>query len=198
MRYLATLLLISTVIAPAWASDPSAPAPSVVIQLGRDSAHIDGRKTDADKLGQALRRKAAALAAQKVELDKVKVQIWAHPELKMSRPQAVVKACIDAGFPMHALGIAPVVVLRAAEDGSLKEIRLNKTVVKDPDELSRLASTLYGLGTPLEVEIVVGTDLRYSEVIRVISAVSGARDPNGNIVRLFERIRFNSTNKDPR
>ena len=43
-----------------------------------------------------------------------------------------------------------------------------------------------------EIEVGFDYDLHYEWVIGAITAVSGTKDVNGNVVRLIEKIRFNT------
>ena len=88
--------------------------------------------------------------------------------------------------------------LRAAEDGSLADIVVNDNRSFGTDFASlrdyvlRLAG---GEGGPAngegpEVEIDLDYNLRYEHVIGAITAVTGYRDANDEVLRLVERIKF--------
>ena len=44
----------------------------------------------------------------------------------------------------------------------------------------------------LNYDMITDYDLHYEWVIGAITAVSGTKDTNGNVVRLIEKIRFNT------
>lgn len=49
-----------------------------------------------------------------------------------------------------------------------------------------------------EVELDCDYQLRYEYVVRAITSVSGYVDPDGNIVKLVEKIRFSQQQRSPR
>jgi biopolymer transport protein ExbD len=57
----------------------------------------------------------------------------------------------------------------------------------------QMANNLGGPGTiaePPEVELDFDYDLKYEYIIRVVTEVSGHRDEKGQVLRLFDRVKF--------
>jgi biopolymer transport protein ExbD len=86
--------------------------------------------------------------------------------------------------------------LSANADGDLTGIRLNDTAFQQFDELHRHVAGLVGGNQPAsfrestEIEIDADFQLRYEYVIKAITAVTGYRNEQDEIVKLIEKIRF--------
>jgi biopolymer transport protein ExbD len=87
--------------------------------------------------------------------------------------------------------------LTAANDGRISGIRINERPVPDFRQLRRVISDFVGLGrTPDskdaggEVELDCDYNLRYEYAIAAITAVSGYVNPEGQIVKLVEKVNF--------
>jgi len=98
--------------------------------------------------------------------------------------------------------VPPVrVKLSAAPDGSLAGIAMNGTPVADFDELRRRIIGLVGadsgpnsLAEKTEVEFDADYALKYANVVKAITAVSGKLE-NGQIVELIRKIKFTPPKK---
>ena len=53
------------------------------------------------------------------------------------------------------------------------------------------------LGDEAEVELNCDYNLKYENVIRAITAVSGERQPNGDILKMIEKIKFSPPKAPP-
>ena len=87
--------------------------------------------------------------------------------------------------------------LSGNDDGTLAGIRLNEESLPTVQHLNSRIQELIGTdGGPsrdtAEIEVGFDYDLHYEWVIGAITAVSGTKDTNGNVVRLIEKIRFNT------
>lgn len=89
--------------------------------------------------------------------------------------------------------------LKADEDGSILDIIVNgESKGQDFGELAKHVVALAGPPGPerrkmtseTEIEFDCDYDLKYAEVIAGITAVSGRRLPDGEIEKLFEKIKF--------
>jgi hypothetical protein len=85
--------------------------------------------------------------------------------------------------------------LRAAADGSLASIRLNRRPLADLDELrAALRAILLSDGPPAlggsgpQVELDCDYNLRYDAILQAIAAISGDRTEDG--ARLVDRLKF--------
>jgi biopolymer transport protein ExbD len=93
--------------------------------------------------------------------------------------------------------VPPVrVKLSAGPDGSLAGIAMNGTPVTDFDELRKRVLSLVGTDTGpnslaerTEVELDCDYGLKYANVVRAITAVSG-KVQDGQIVELIKKIKF--------
>ena len=89
--------------------------------------------------------------------------------------------------------------LRADADGDLAGISLNETNYPNWTDLHRHIITVIGtdrgpnsIQATAEVELDCDYDLHYEHVVAAITAVSGYIDPNNNVVKLVENIKFAS------
>ena len=86
--------------------------------------------------------------------------------------------------------------LRADEAGNLVELTLNDRVFQGPDrwrQLHHQIASLVGegsLASSAEVELDCDFGLKYENVIEAITAVSGSVGPDGQIIKLVEKIKF--------
>lgn len=89
--------------------------------------------------------------------------------------------------------------LKADEDGSILDIIVNgESKGSDFQNLANYITSLAGPPGPTrndkveetEIEFDCDYDLKYSEVVAAITAVSGRRLPDGEIEKLFEKIKF--------
>jgi biopolymer transport protein ExbD len=106
-----------------------------------------------------------------------------------------------AAGPPSAIAVPPMKIrLRSDPEGRLAAVELNGRALaaRDPLEALRLEIIAvlgddYGPGSireSAEVEFDFDYRLHYEHVIQAITAVSGWRDPEGNIVKLVEKIKF--------
>ena len=97
--------------------------------------------------------------------------------------------------------IPPIRVKMTAEaDGSRSSLLMNGSAVGDFDELRRKIVDLVGTGPgsnadKAEVELDCDYGLRYDNVVRAITAVSGVVQPDGTIVDLVKKIKFTPPKK---
>ena len=103
------------------------------------------------------------------------------------------------GPAQGAVDDAPVppirVRLTAAADGQRTGITMNGTPVADFDELRRRIVDLVGSGPGsladrAEVELDCDYQLKYSNVVDAIGAVSGVIQPDGSITELIKKIKL--------
>ena len=93
--------------------------------------------------------------------------------------------------------------LTANAAGDLTGIRLNESTFSQFDELHRHIISLVGGDQPdsfresAEIEIDADYQLRYEYVIEAITAVTGYRTPENEIVKLIEKIRFSPPKSPP-
>lgn len=93
--------------------------------------------------------------------------------------------------------------LTSNADGELTGIRLNDSEFTAFDDLHRHVIGLVGGDQPdsfresAEIEIDADYQLRYSYVIEAITAVTGYRTPEDEIVKLIEKIRFSPPKDAP-
>jgi len=92
--------------------------------------------------------------------------------------------------------IPPVRVrIAATPTGERAGIQMNGTGVKDFDELQQKLVALVGTGPgsradKTEVELDCDYALKYDNVVRAITAVSGVIQPDGTVVELIKKIKF--------
>ena len=91
--------------------------------------------------------------------------------------------------------------LSAGADGSLASIAMNGSAVADFEELRRKVISLVGTDTgpnslaeKTEVELDCDYSLKYANVVRAITAVSG-KVQGGQIVELIKKIKFTPPKK---
>ena len=88
--------------------------------------------------------------------------------------------------------------LSADADGTLTGIQLNESQPTSfqalNQEIQKLVGTDGGPGARETAEIEIGFDydLRYEFVIGAVTAVSGTKTTQGDVVKLIEKIRFNT------
>jgi biopolymer transport protein ExbD len=86
--------------------------------------------------------------------------------------------------------------LRADSSGNLIELSLNDRVFAGPDRWTQLHDQLAflvgegSLAASAEVELDCDFGLKYEHVIEAITAISGSVGPDGQIVKLIEKIKF--------
>ncbi len=98
--------------------------------------------------------------------------------------------------------VPPVrVKLSAGADGSLASIAMNGSAIADFEELRRKVISLVGTDTgpnslaeKTEVELDCDYSLKYANVVRAITAVSG-KVQGGQIVELIKKIKFTPPKK---
>ena len=115
----------------------------------------------------------------------------------------------DIRMPLAAAAAAPDdqqvppvrVKLSAGPDGSLASMTMNGSTVTDFDELRKKVVGLVGTDTgpnslaeKTELELDCDYALKYSNVVKAISAVSGTTQ-NGQIVELIKKIKFTPPKK---
>jgi biopolymer transport protein ExbD len=92
--------------------------------------------------------------------------------------------------------------LRAGDDGSCQDIVLNDRSF-GPDGWDQLHAYIAGvvgdgsLQASAEAELDCDYNLKYENVIKAITAVSGRRAPNGDIIKLIEKIKFSPPRPPP-
>jgi biopolymer transport protein ExbD len=102
-----------------------------------------------------------------------------------------------AGAAVEDQMVPPIrLALSAAPDGTLGGISMNGNPVGDFKELQQKVLALVGdgrgpgsLAEKTEVELDCGYDLRYENVVKAITAVSGSVQ-DGQIVELIKKIKF--------
>jgi biopolymer transport protein ExbD len=86
--------------------------------------------------------------------------------------------------------------LKADADGNCAQVVMNDSQFSGADRWRRLHSHIAGivgdgsLAASAEVELVCDYNLNYEHVIEAITAVSGERGPNGEIIKMIEKIKF--------
>ena len=108
------------------------------------------------------------------------------PQASPSTPQT-----IEPDFPPMSL------FLSADQDGEISGIRLNNDSMGSFPDVNRKIIELVGGQAPgadgddtAEIELQFDFRLRYEYVIGAITAVSGYKDGDGNVIKLIEKIRF--------
>src|SRR3954451_18774266 len=86
--------------------------------------------------------------------------------------------------------------LRADANGNLADLQLNNRTFAGADRFKQLHNYIAGtvgegsLAASAEVELDCDFGLKYEYVIEAITAVSGTATPDGQIVKLVEKIKF--------
>jgi len=86
--------------------------------------------------------------------------------------------------------------LTANSDGTLAGMSMNDRTFSGADRWRQLHNHIAGvvgdgsLAASAEVELDCDFNLRYSNVIEAITAVSGSVNPDGTIVKMVEKIKF--------
>ena len=86
--------------------------------------------------------------------------------------------------------------LRADANGNLADLQLNDRTFAGADRFKQLHNYIAGtvgegsLAASAEVELDCDFGLKYEYVIEAITAVSGTATPDGQIVKLVEKIKF--------
>lgn len=86
--------------------------------------------------------------------------------------------------------------LKADSDGNCARVVMNDSEFSGGDRWRRLHSHIAGivgdgsLAASAEVELVCDYNLHYEHVIEAITAVSGELNPDGQIIKLVEKIKF--------
>ena len=114
-------------------------------------------------------------------------------DFNIKMPQASPSATqnIEPDFPPMSL------FLSAGEDGVISGIRLNNDPLPSFPDVNRRIIELVGGQAPgvegedsAEIELEFDFNLHYEYVIGAITAVSGYKDGQGNVIKLIEKIRF--------
>jgi biopolymer transport protein ExbD len=101
---------------------------------------------------------------------------------------------------------APPIKLRliASADGSCQDIIMNdRSFGSGENSWKALHQEVAGLvregslDAAAEIELNCDYNLKYENVIRAITAVSGQRQPNGDIIKLIEKIKFSPPKLPP-
>ncbi len=106
----------------------------------------------------------------------------------------------QAGPPQPDQLVPIKVKLTADSQGGLNGIRINERNISSFDELHAEIAQLVDIpsnpneSSETEVELDCDYDLNYSFVIAAITAVSGHRNQDGDIVKLVEKISFSQPN----
>lgn len=102
-----------------------------------------------------------------------------------------------AGLPDDKLLPPFKLRLKASVDGNLAEISLNEKSFSGLNDLRGHIASIIGdergpgsIQSTAEVEIDADYELKYENVMAVITAVSGQRAQDGSIVKLVEKIKF--------
>ncbi len=113
-----------------------------------------------------------------------------------------VKMPIAGGAAMNADVLPPFKVrLVAAADGKLAGIQLDGQPLENFNALHERIISRIGVDAPAslkesaEVELDCDYGLHYRHVIDAITACSGYVSPDGNVVKLIEKIRFAPANR---
>ena len=106
-------------------------------------------------------------------------------------------AAPSQGPPPEELLPPMQVRLTAASRGDLKSLSLNDNAFRDFDSLHNYIITIIGdergpgsVQETAEVELDCDYNLRYKNVVDAVTAVSGYLNPEGDIVKLVEKIKF--------
>src|SRR5436190_2795227 len=93
--------------------------------------------------------------------------------------------------------LPPMKVRMGADaDGNLTQLALNDRAFGGPDRFKQLHNHIAGLvgngslAASAEVELDCDYGLKYEHVIEAITAVSGTPGPDGQIIKLVEKIKF--------
>ena len=113
--------------------------------------------------------------------------------IKMPQASPSTVQQIEPDFPPMSLN------LTADQDGMIARIQLNNDLMPSFPDVNRRIIELIGPPTPgsdgednAEMELKFDFNLRYEYVIGAITAVSGYKDGQGNVIKLIEKIRFNT------
>lgn len=108
-------------------------------------------------------------------------------------------AAAPQAAPPEQMDFPPMkLYLSADADGTLTGIQLNESQPTSfqalNQEIQKLVGTDGGPGARESAEIEIGFDydLRYEFVIGAVTAVSGTKTTQGDVVKLIEKIRFNT------
>ncbi len=111
--------------------------------------------------------------------------------IKMPQASPSTVQTIEPDFPPMSL------YLSADQDGVISGIRLNNDPMPSFPDVNRRIIELVGGQAPgaegedtAEMELEFDFNLRYEYVIGAITAVSGYKDGQGNVIKLVEKIRF--------
>jgi biopolymer transport protein ExbD len=108
-----------------------------------------------------------------------------------------------SGVPSDATVPPMRLRLTAGADGILTGIRLNERDFASFEELHRHIIGIVGDDQPdsfresAEIEIDADYQLRYEYTIQAITAITGYRTPDRNVVKLIENIRFSPPKPPP-
>lgn len=92
--------------------------------------------------------------------------------------------------------------MRADRNGNLVEMILNEQPFSGPTRFQQLHNHIAGLvgdgsmAASAEVELDCDYGLKYENVIAAITAVSGDVSPEGQVIKLVEKIKFSPPRKD--
>ena len=111
--------------------------------------------------------------------------------IKMPQASPSTTQTIEPDFPPMSL------FLSADQDGVISGIRLNNDPMENFPDVNRKIIELVGGQAPgadgedtAEMELEFDFRLRYEYVIGAITAISGYKDGDGNVIKLVEKIRF--------
>ena len=111
--------------------------------------------------------------------------------IKMPQASPSTTQTIEPDFPPMSL------FLSADQDGEISGIRLNNDSMGSFPDVNRKIIELVGGQAPggggedtAEMELEFDFRLRYEYVIGAITAVSGYKDGDGNVIKFVEKIRF--------
>ena len=105
------------------------------------------------------------------------------------------------GTPNEQQSLKVKLHLSANADGSLSQIELGEACLPSMDalhtqiksrflELNQQDAAVRGPGEEGEVEISFDRNLKYLHVMDAVTKVSGFRDPEGHVVKMFQKIKF--------
>ena len=106
-----------------------------------------------------------------------------------------------AGPPPENPPVIVRVKMTAGPDGNLSGISMNGSGVGDFDALRQKIVGIVGVGSApggaqnTEVELDCDYGLKYINVVKAITAVSGVPQPDGTIVELVKKIKFTPPKK---
>lgn len=116
----------------------------------------------------------------------------AEGDFSIKMPLAAPKAALPDPNQLPPMKIR----MRADSTGRLADLTLNDREFSGPDRWKQLHQHIAGLvgegslAASAEVELDCDFNLKYEYVIEAITAVSGRMGPDGQIIKLVEKIKF--------